>query len=401
MTSDTMPPTMHADPRTSTGRPSVDETRPPTATEPDRRVLFWPQAERDAQFRRLHRIFPSDRVARGAQAGDLPVGKRLVVPGMRSASAWLAEYMEKYHVAGVMVLEDGCVRLQHYALDFGPDQHWASFSMAKSVTSILTGVALKQGCIRGIDDTVDTYVRELRDSAYASVTVRQLLTMTSGVRWNEDYTDPRSDIAQKDLGAGVDGEARVVSYVRDLDREWPAGTHWHYNTAETDLLGIVVQRATHRSLASMLSQTVWQPCGMSADGYWIKDERDGSNTGGSGLSATLSDYARLGQFMLDGCRVSGREMVSRHWLDDATRGQADIDDEHRARGYHGYGYQWWINADGSYFAVGIFGQMIHLDPARRLVIVQLASWPHPNAGDLNAGRTEFVATISRAVDAGL
>ncbi len=379
----------------------VGEPRPPTAIEPDNGVLFWPQAQRDAQFRRLHELFPSDCVACGAHVRTLPQGQPLVVAGARSTSAWVGEYMDKFHVAGVMVLKDGCVRLQHYALGFDSDQRWASFSIAKSVTSILAGAALQQGCIRSMDDTVDTYIPELRDSVYATVTVRQLLTMTSGVHWNEDYADPKSDVAQKDLGACVDGQARVVSYVRKLSRKWPAGTHWNYNTGETDLLGILVQHATHRSLASFLSQTIWQPYGMAADGYWIKDECDGSNTGGSGLSARLSDYSRLGQFMLDGCCISGKPVVAPDWRDNAVRGQAEIDEEHRARGYDGYGYQWWIKADGCYFAVGIFGQMIHVDSARQLVVAQLSSWPHPNAGELNAGRAEFVSAICRAVDAEL
>jgi CubicO group peptidase (beta-lactamase class C family) len=366
-------------------RPSIGQQR--------EGVLFWSQAERDARFRRMYERFPSDRAAHGARVHALPAGKPLRVDG-RDGAAWLAGYMAKYHVAGVMVLQDGRVRLQRYALGFGPRQRWTSFSVAKSVTSVLLGIALQQGYIHGMADTLGSYIPELRGSAYANVTVEQLLTMTSGVRWNEDYDDAKSDVAQMYLGACVEGRAHVLSYLMKQPRQWPAGTHWNYNTAETDLLGILVQRATHRSLAAYLSEAVWQPYGMASDAYWVKDECDGSDTGGSGLSATLGDYARLGQFMLGGGRIDGRPVIAQAWLRGATREHASTDAPGR-----GYGYLWWTDGDGSYAAIGIFGQMIYIDPARKLVIAQVASWPAATSKALMAGRSAFVEAIKRAVDA--
>ena len=356
-------------------------------------VLFWPQAERDAQFRRMYVCFPSDRVAHGTQAHALPAGKPLVVEGSGEA-AQVADYMAKYHVAGVMVLQDGRVRLERYAQGFGPTQRWISFSVAKSVTSVLLGIALQQGDIRSMDDRLGHYIPELRGSAYADVTVEQLLTMTSGVRWNEDYDDAKSDVAQMYLGACVDGEAHVLSYLKKLPRQWPAGTHWNYNTAETDLLGILVQRATGQSLASYLSQTIWKPYGMASDAYWLKDECDGSDTGGSGLSATLADYARIGQFMLDGGRIDGKPVIADAWMHGALRHQQDVDDPGR-----GYGYLWWTDADGSYAAIGIFGQLVYVDPARQLVIVQVGAWPQATSKALMASREAFVAAVKRGADA--
>ena len=356
-------------------------------------VLFWPQVQREAQFRQMGELFPSDRVARGTHVHALPQGKPLALGG-QGASSLLASYMDQYHLAGVMVLQHGRVRLQRYALGFGPVQRWESFSVAKSVTSALLGVALQRGDIRSLDDTLGTYIPELRDSAYAEVTVQQLLTMTSGVHWNEDYADAKSDVAQMYMHACVDGQAHVLSYLKKQPRQWPAGTHWNYNTAETDLLGILVQRATHRSLAAYLSQTIWQPYGMAADATWIKDECDGSDTGGSGLSATLGDYARLGQFMLDGGRIAGKPVIAKAWLDGALRRQENVDDPDR-----GYGYLWWTDRDGSYAAIGIFGQMVYVDPSRQLVIAQVGAWPQATSDALVAARREFVAAIKRAVDA--
>jgi len=354
-------------------------------------VLFWTQAQREAGFPHMDRLFPSDTVAHGPKVRALPPGAPLLGEG---DEARLVDYMDRHHIAGVMVLQHGRVRLQRYAPGFGPTQRWESFSVAKSVTSVLLGIALQRGDIHSLDDTLQTYIPALRGSAYAEVTVRQLLTMTSGVRWNEDYTDPHADVARMYLGACVDGEAHVLTYLRQLPRQWPAGTHWNYNTAETDLLGILVQHATGRSLADYLSQTLWQPYGMSADASWIKDECDGSNSGGSGLSATLADYARLGQFMLDGGRIDGKPVVAAAWLDGARQGQASIGAPAR-----GYGYLWWMDSDGSYAAIGIFGQMIYVDPARQLVIAQVAAWPQAMSDALVASRRAFVAAVKQAVDA--
>ena len=366
----------------------------PTIGQQREGVLFWTQAQREARFPRMYALFPSDRAAHGAHVRELPPGRPLAIAG-KDASAWLAGYMDRYHVAGVMVLQDGHVRLQRYAKGFGPGQRWTSFSVAKSVTSTLLGIALQQGYIHGMDDTLGTYIPELRHTAYADVTVQQLLTMTSGVRWNEDYADAKSDVAQMYLGTCVDGRAHVLSYLARLPRQWPAGTHWNYNTAETDLLGILVQRATHRSLAAYLSQAIWQPYGMAADAYWIKDECDGSDTGGSGLSATLADYARLGQFMLEGGRIDGKPSIAEAWLQGAVHRQTGVDEPDR-----GYGYLWWTDVDGSYAAIGIFGQLVYVDPARKLVIAQVGAWPQATSKALVAARREFVATIKRAVDGG-
>ncbi|TAN05117.1 MAG: class A beta-lactamase-related serine hydrolase [Rhodanobacteraceae bacterium] len=356
-------------------------------------VLFWPQAQRDRDFSRMYRIFPSTQVAHGRSTHALPTGKPLQ-PRWNDPGMTLARYMQRYHVAGVMVLQDGHVRLQKYAANFGPKQRWTSFSVAKSVTSVLLGIALQQGYIHSLDNQLVTYIPELAGSAYADVTVRELLTMTSGVRWNEDYTDPKSDVAQMYRGACVAGQAQILPYLAKLPRAWPAGSHFNYNTAETDLLGVLVQRATHHSLATWLSQTIWKPYGMASDAYWIKDGCDAAeNTGGSGLSATLADYARFGQFMLGGGRVGGKPVIAEAWLAGALNKQEQVADPSR-----GYGFLWWTDRDGSYAAIGIFGQLLYIDPQRKLVIAQVAAWPTADSDAEVAARRAFVAAIKRAAD---
>lgn len=357
-------------------------------------TLTWSQAQREARFREMQELFPADPVAADAQhVHALPSGKPLTVH-WPDATMNVARYMAQYHLAGVMVLQNGRIRLQRYALGFGPHGRWTSFSVAKSFTSVLLGIALQQGYIHSLNDPLEAYIPELAGTAYARVTVRELLTMTSGVRWDESYTDPDSDVAQMYRGACHHNEPHVLAYLKKLPRAWPAGSHWNYNTGEIDLLGILVARATRRPLATYLSQTIWQPDGMASKAYWLKDPCGNVDLGGSGISATLGDYARMGQFMLTGGRIAGHKVIAKAWLNGALH-----DQEHTDQPGQGYGYLWWIGRDGSYAAYGIFGQMIYVDPARHLVIVQVGAWPTAYGDADVAARDAFVRAVKQSVNA--
>lgn len=353
-------------------------------------VLFWDQPQREAAFRAMETHYASNVVRHGV-AHPLPAGAPLQ-PRFADGTT-LDAYMAQHHVAGVMVLVDGKVRLERYGLDATPSTRWTSFSVAKSFTSTLVGAALRDGAIHSLDDRVTRYLPELAAGAYRDVTVRQLLTMTSGVRWNEDYADPHSDVAMMYEGARQPGVPLLVSYMAKLPREFAPGERWVYKTGETDLIGILVERATGKTLAAYLSEKIWRPYGMGADALWLKDEVDGTEAGGSGVSATLADYARLGQFLLDGGVAGGRPVLAEGWLADATRRHADIGAPGR-----GYGYQWWTYDDGAFAGIGIFGQLLHVDPSRRLVIVQLAAWPVATDDTQAAARAAFVNAVMAGVD---
>lgn len=348
-------------------------------------VLFWNQPQREAAFRAMDTHYASNVVHHGTPY-PLPAGTPLH-PRFADGTT-LDRYMAEHHVAGLMVVQHGTVRLERYGLGAGPTTRWTSFSVAKSFTATLVGAALHDGAIHSLDDTVTRYIPELAAGAYRDVTMRQLLTMTSGVRWNENYTDPASDVARMYEGTRQPGVPLLVTYMSALPRQFAPGQQWVYKTGETDLVGILVTRATGKTLAAYLAEKVWTPYGMASDALWLKDDVDGTEAGGSGVSATLGDYARFGQFLLDGGRAGGRQVLDDGWLADATAKHADIGVPGR-----GYGYQWWTYDDGSYAGIGIFGQLLHVDPARELVIVQLAAWPVATSDAEALARAAFVRAV--------
>lgn len=355
----------------------------------DMNILFWSQNVRDRAFQSMENL-------PGAQMNIVKAGDQ-VSPLLQGDALDLAldldVYMASQRNAGLIILVDGKIRAEKYALGFGPEKRWTSFSVAKSFTSTLVGAAIRDGAIRSLDDRVTNYIPALKASGYEGVTVRQLLTMTSGVRWNEDYADPDSDVARFNLQKPVAGEDVTVSYMKTLPREAEPGTRWVYNTGETNLIGVLVSRATGKKLADYLSEKVWKPYGMQQDAVWMLGAT-GHEISGCCISATLRDYARFGQFLLGGGVAGGERVVPDEWITLATQKQADIGTEGR-----GYGYQWWTYDDGSFAAQGIFGQGIFIDPARKLVIASNGNWPRATDPETQSEpRQRFYQAVQAAID---
>lgn len=357
----------------------------------DRDVLFWKESQRDAAFRALdrlpflakHRVVPA-----GSKSLPLSAGPALKLPLDVDA------YMQGQRSAALLVLHHGRLRLERYGLDFDDQGRWTSFSVAKSITSTLVGAAVKDGHIRSMDDKVSDYLVEMKGSAYDDVSIRQLLTMTSGVQWNEDYGDPSSDVARFNNHQPEPGVDALVSYLRQLPRAAPAGTRWHYSTGETNLVGVLVMRATGKPLSGYLSEKIWVPAGMEQQATWILS-KTGQEISGCCIQAATRDFARFGQFILGGAKVNGQPILPDDWLAQATTTRTGIGAPGR-----GYGYQWWTYDDGSFAARGIFGQGIFIDPRRQLVIASNANWgggaTDPAAND---AREAFYRAVQQAVDA--
>jgi CubicO group peptidase (beta-lactamase class C family) len=276
-------------------------------------ILFWSDEQRDAGFRTLDRLpwlVDSRVIVRGDTILPLPPGEPLALDFDVDA------YFAQQRVAGLVVLVDGKVVLERYGLGFGPEGRWTSFSVAKSLTSTMVGAALQDGAIRSLDDKVSAYIPDLAGSAYDDVTVRQLLTMTSGVAWNEDYGDPDSDVARFNAHRPDPGMDATVSYMRRLPREAPPGERWLYNTGETNLIGVLVSSATGQPLAQYLSDKVWSRLGMEQDATWLLGST-GHEISGCCIQASTRDMARFGLFVLGDGRIGDERVVPEGWFAEA------------------------------------------------------------------------------------
>jgi CubicO group peptidase (beta-lactamase class C family) len=357
----------------------------------DRDVLSWKQGQREAAFRAMDRmpvLAKASSVTASPTPMPLPAGQPLEIPG-------IDEYMRTQNTAGLVILQDGRVRFERYGLGFDAAGRWTSFSVAKSFTSTLVGAAIQDGHIKSLEDKVSQYIPGLRGSAYDEVTVRQLLTMSSGVRWNEDYEDPKADVAQFNNATPEAGMDATVSYLRKLPRAHPPGEVWNYNTGETNLIGVLVSSATGKPLAQYLQEKIWHPAGMESEATWLLG-RTGHEIAGCCLQASTRDFARFGLFVLANGAAGGQPVVPPYWFAQATRKQKDIGDPGR-----GYGFQWWTYDDGSVAAQGIFGQGIYIDPQRRLVIASNSNWTRASLGPESKAREAFYAQVRALIDSEL
>jgi CubicO group peptidase (beta-lactamase class C family) len=352
-------------------------------------VLSWPQDQRHAAFRAMDRLpllAKSSVITASPNPVSLNPGKPLEIPG-------IDDYMASQHTAGLVILQDGKIRFERYGEDFDADGRWTSFSVAKSFTSTLVGAAIQDGYIDSLEDKVSRYIPDLRGSAYDDVTIRQLLTMSSGVKWDEDYENPDADVAKFNKATPDDGMDATVSYMRKLPRAHPPGTVWHYNTGETNLIGVLVSSATKKPLAQYLQERIWHPTGMAARATWLQS-KTGQEIAGCCLQAATRDFARFGLFVLANGNVGGRQIVPTDWFSQAIRKQMDIGVPGK-----GYGFQWWTYDDGTVAAQGIFGQGIFIDPQRRLVIASNSNWTRATLGPEPKAREAFYRKIVALIDA--
>lgn len=358
-------------------------------------ILTWTFDQQLYGYRNMEKLQSHHVAPRGTTVRELPGAGRTIDPHWTHDGQHydLASYMDATRTSGLLVLKEGKVVFERYALGRTQQDRWTSFSVAKSVTAILLGAAIQDGYIKSMEDPVTAYLPQLKGSAYEGVSIRQLVTMTTGVRWVEDYTDPQSDVAKVGLSIEEPGVNPVVSYMRRLPRATPAGTKFVYNTGETDLAGVLISTAVGRPMAQYLSEKLWIPYGMDTDAIWI-DDIAGHERGGCCLSVTLRDYARIGQFLLEGGVVQGKAVLPPGWVADATRAQTSFPPG--PGGETGYGYFFWIRPDG-YSAEGIFGQQIFVYPAEQIVIAVNAAWPVATRPDLWAGRAEMAKAVRESL----
>jgi CubicO group peptidase (beta-lactamase class C family) len=340
-------------------------------------LLLSPTAQAYA-YRNVDRMFATRPIRRGSTVLQLQRGRE-ISPQYHADEAkhGVDAYIDRANVAGLLVIKNEQIVLERYSLGLEENVRWSSMSMIKSLTSTLVGAALRQGAISSLDDAVSKYIPALRGCAYDAVTVRSLLTMSSGVRWSEDYTNRNSDVNRysKSLGDKVPGG--VLALMRSLKAEHPPGRHFSYNTGDTYVLGCLVSAATGKNLADFMSETIWSPLGMEFDAFYTLESDGGQEIGGSRAGIALRDFGRFGVFLLRGGVIDGKPVLPPDWIESAGRRAFVFDSETNRYGATGYGYSWWIDPDGSMAAVGFAGQSLYVNRKAGVVIVTLSCQPQP------------------------
>ncbi|NDE93896.1 MAG: class A beta-lactamase-related serine hydrolase [Betaproteobacteria bacterium] len=304
------------------------------------------------------------------------------------------DFMDKTKTTGLMILKDGQVVAERYQYDRKPGMPMRSFSMAKTVTALLIGMAQARGHIASLDDQAAAYWPEIAESAYGQTSLRDLLRMSSGVLFRELYTwTPDDDIwvwgRLLYAPENRNQPQRIEAFLRSkTSRDAQPGTRFHYATIETEILGRVLRKATGKSIAELTEDWLWKPMGAEHEAYWLVSTTDGAEGVGGSFNASLRDYARLGLLMAQDGRMGDKQIVPREFLLDATEVQRQPAAFHprRATPYLGYGYQVWLlpMKTRTFVLQGIHGQAIFVQPSSRIVFVQTS------ANDWPSGRQDIV-----------
>jgi CubicO group peptidase (beta-lactamase class C family) len=297
------------------------------------------------------------------------------------------DYLRRNPATGLLIAKDDTILFEHYQYARTDRDRFLSQSMAKTITSMLVGIAVAEGAIKSIDDEVAAYVPDLAGTEYGKTPLRALLHMASGVAFSEKY-DGQDDIAKlgRDL-FGKPGRNPIASVAQFNTRTAPPGTTWHYASVETEILGLVLRAATGKPVADYLGDKIWQRIGTEADASWAIDGT-GQEVTFCCFNAVLRDYARLGRLLAHDGAWEGQQLIPRQWIIDATTLRAD--DAYLAPGtatrYFGYGFQVWLlpGPQRRFALLGIRGQMILVDPASKLVMVHTAVRPKPSDPGANA-----------------
>ena len=361
--------------------------------------LLLPPTAQPYAYRIVDKLFAHRVVRRGPTARELPRGPeiapRYVADG---AEHDVASFMDRNAIVGLLVIRHGKVVLERYGLGLGEHDRWSTMSTVKSMTAMLVGAAVRDGAIASIDEPLTRYLPALRNSAYEGVTLRHVMTMSSGTRWTEDYGDRNSDVNRysKSLADKVPGG--VLRLMASLERAHPPGATFLYNSGDTYLLGAALTAAIGKPLADYMSEKIWQPAGMECDAFYTLESEGGQEIGGSRAGVVLRDFGRFGLFVLNDGVIDGKRVLPEGWVDAAATPAFTLANPPVVDITH-YGYSWWLG-EGVMAALGHSGQRIDIFRDEALVVVTLAAFPEPayvRPGDPD--RRNEVAAFTRSVRA--
>jgi CubicO group peptidase (beta-lactamase class C family) len=363
------------------GAPSSARADDPAAAA-KRAAMLTPQ-NRVAAFRSMDTVFPYHVIKRAGPVAELPsTSQRLEVSYLfKGKRHTLDDLLARTRTQGFLVVKDGKIVDQRYFNGANDKTKFTSWSVAKSFTATLVGLALADGKIRSLDDPITDYLPELKGSGYDGVPIKDILEMSSGVKFSEDYGNGKSDVMIMWEKVMTQQSLTLAEYAKSLGRAEKPGSKFVYRSVDTAVLGMLVQRVTGKPLAQLLSERIWQPLGMEQDATWLTDRPgpDALEAGFCCINATLRDYARFGLMFLHDGKADDKQLVPAAWVKAATNPQSSqVGWGHLSAGDPGaYGYQWWLiypGAGHAYSAEGVFFQFIYVSPKYNMVIVKTSAY---------------------------
>lgn len=337
-------------------------------------------------FRQLDRFYPFRVIRRSGlvfefveRSGQLPLSY-----GHNDISSNLEEFLKRTHTTGLIVLNNEDLLVEQYWQGYTKESLAVSFSVAKSFTSALVGIALQEGLFESVDNAITDYVPELVGSGYDGVPIKHILQMSSGIRFIEEYDREDADVIV--MRQHIEDGKSIKEYAATLQAEHPSGDIYNYASIDTQVLGMLLENITGVSPSDFLQEKIWSVLGMESDAYWVTDQHDTVLTY-SLFNVSLRDYAKFGLLYLNHGLWNGKGVVPESWIQQSVTPEKEflkLKDFYSEGWDIGYGYQWWVpgGAEGEFTALGIYGQYIYVNPAREIVIVKTSADPSFDENDM-------------------
>lgn len=307
-----------------------------------------------------------------------------------------ADALENTYTDALLIIKNGVIVHESYLNRTNERTHFMSYSMAKTMNSVMMGFALQDGYVKSVEEPVTNYAPELKGTAYDGATLRDILQMRSGTDWDDNFFQPgpAKDINEQ---AFMRGEARYVSAASWAKRKHPPGEVFNYNTVDAAVIGLVLERAAKRPISQYMSERLWKPAGMENYAFYMLDgpPGEGREFTGGGFNATLRDYGRIGLMMLQNGKANRKQLLPASWVAESTTPPAKPSG--RTEQGLGYAYFWWtVDGTKAYTALGGEGQFIYVDPETQTVIVKLSHAPVGPAGQrVSAEAFAFLKAASK------
>lgn len=349
-------------------------------------------------FRSFDAIWPTSNLIKSSNPYTYPKAQSIELPAEFNYLGKTYsgdQFLKDSRTTGFIVIQNDSIVYENYFLGNTETTRNISWSMAKSFISALVGIAVEEGHIESVMQDVDDFCPILKGSGYEGVTIKDVLQMSTGVAFNEDYGDFNSDINRWGRGFAL-GDSQD-EFAATLKRELEPGTVNHYVSINTHVLGMVLTAATGKSVTEYMQEKLWEPMGMEHDAYWLIDG-DGMEMVLGGLNATLRDFAKIGSLFLHNGNWNGDKIVPSEWVRVSTKPDAPYL-EPGYDGYFGYGYQWWIppGDDGEFMAQGVYNQNVYINPRTNTVIAKLSANHRFNEGDYAPSHSEMAVEMYRTI----